>query len=381
MEPNMLGAYGPWAAALRGEAPGRLSLRSGRFADVSAWRAAARARLRELLASPDTGGVPQVTVESMAATTDGLQVQELSWALPYGPRTRAIYLRPSGARGPLPGILALHDHGGFKWFGADKIARTAAPPHPLAAEHQRLYYGDVAWANELARRGYAVLVPDAFLFGSRRVRLADVPPVIRPGLPEAEDDSIAGILAYNAWTGGHEHLVAKSLFCAGTTWPGVYVAEDERALDVLCSLPDVDAARVGCGGLSGGGLRTNFLAGLDDRVRCAVSVGLCGTWRDYMLHTCYTHTWMIYVPHLPPDLDFCEILGLRAPLPTLVLNDREDQLFTLPEMERAADMLTEVYDRAGAPGSFRCSFYPGPHKFDLPMQEEAFAWFDRWLTT
>ena len=27
----------------------------------------------------------------------------------------------------------------------------------------------------------------------------------------------------------------------------------------------------------------------------------------------------------------------------------------------------------------RCSFYPGPHKFDLDMQAEAFDWFDRWL--
>jgi DNA modification methylase len=28
---------------------------------------------------------------------------------------------------------------------------------------------------------------------------------------------------------------------------------------------------------------------------------------------------------------------------------------------------------------YQCSFYPGPHKFDGPMQAEAFAWFERWL--
>jgi len=68
-----------------------------------------------------------------------------------------------------------------------------------------------------------------------------------------------------------------------------------------------------------------------------------------------------------------------VPLPTLVLNDREDSLYTLPEMERAANMLREVFAQAGAPESYRGSFYPGPHKFDRPMQAEAFAWFDRWL--
>jgi dienelactone hydrolase len=58
-----------------------------------------------------------------------------------------------------------------------------------------------------------------------------------------------------------EHLRAKSLLCAGTTWPGVLTAEDQRALDYLCSRPDVDARRVGCGGLSAGRLRTVYLEG------------------------------------------------------------------------------------------------------------------------
>jgi hypothetical protein len=34
---------------------------------------------------------------------------------------------------------------------------------------------------------------------------------------------------------------------------------------------------------------------------------------------------------------------------------------------------------AGAADRYRCSFDPGPHKFDLAMQAEAFAWFERWL--
>ena len=40
---------------------------------------------------------------------DGLQVEELAWQLPYGPPTEAILLKPLGAKGPLPGVLALHD--------------------------------------------------------------------------------------------------------------------------------------------------------------------------------------------------------------------------------------------------------------------------------
>ncbi len=88
---------------------------------------------------------------------------------------------------------------------------------------------------------------------------------------------------------------------------------------------------------------------------------------------------MIYIPGLPPDLDYPEILGLRTPQPTLVLNNTDDQLFTIDEMRRADRMLGEVFKKAGAADRYKCVFYPGPHKFDLPMQAEAFAWFERWL--
>jgi hypothetical protein len=79
------------------------------------------------------------------------------------------------------------------------------------------------------------------------------------------------------------------------------------------------------------------------------------------------------------DLDYPEILGLNVPAAAMVLNNSQDQLFTLPEMERADRILGEVYKKAGAAEKYKCGFYPGPHKFDADMQRDAFAWFDRWL--
>lgn len=378
MQPNMLGAYGEWAASLVAEGPGPLSCRLPRWNDLEAWRPVARARVRALLAAPALSAPTDVRLHRRHSH-DGLYIEELSWQLAYGPRTQAVFLRPDGAARRLPAVLALHDHGGQKMFGAAKITRVPGEQHPVMLEHQRSYYGGAPWANALARRGYAVLVHDAFAFASRRVLLADVPPAIRGDLSDDDPFALEHIAAYNAWAAGHESILAKSLFCAGTTWPGVFLSEDQAALGVLCSRNDVDPQRVGCGGLSGGGLRTDYLAGLDDRIRCAVSVGLMTTWRDYLLNKSHTHTWMIYIPHLARELDFPEILGLRAPLPTLVQLDSEDQLFTLPEMQRADAMLRAVYDKAAASERYRCSFYPGPHKFDLAMQAEAFEWFDRWL--
>lgn len=377
MTTSQIGAYGPWASGIVEDPPSH-SFRRARWTDLDTWRSAARERLFARLAQPAAGGTPEVTVERRY-TCDGLHVEALSWQLGYGPPTKAVLLKPAGAGGPLPGVLALHDHGGDKFFGWQKIARVNDTVHPRVARSHKTLYGGRPWANALAKRGYAVLAPDVFPFASRRVLLKEVPENLRDGLPTRTPVTLEEVEAYNHWAGRHEHIMAKSLLSAGTTWPGVVLHEDQRALDVLCARPDVDADRVGCGGLSGGGLRTVLLGGADPRVKCAVTVGMMTTWRDYLLNKSHTHTWMVYVPLLARELDYPEILGLRAPLPTLVQNNRQDHLFTRSEMAKADQILRAVYQKATAGDRYRCTFYNGPHKFDVQMQEEAFDWFGAWL--
>lgn len=375
---SVIGPYGKWAASLIEKQLPSLSYRRGEWTDLRKWKKRALTRFQERLATPDIGGIPAVTVKK-TYIYDGLHIEELTWKLPYGRPTDAILLKPEKATGALPGILAFHDHGGNKYFGTRKITKTGDVQHLLMAEHQKSYYSGRAWANEIARKGYVVLVSDAFPFASRRVLLQDVPEVIRGGLNDDNPEDPKNIAAYNEWAGNHESVMAKSLFCAGTTWPGVFFAEDRIALDILCSRKDVDKERIGCGGLSGGGMRTVFMAGQDPRIKVAVCVGFMTTWKDFLLNKSYTHTWMTYVPVLPNELDFPEILGLRVPLPTLVLNDTDDDLYTVPEMKAADNILKEIYTKAKYPDRYKCSFYPGEHKFDADMQKEAFSWFDRWL--
>jgi len=377
---SVIGLYGPWAASLNENKLPSFSFRKKEFTNVDEWRKVARKRTIERISIPTIGGMPKVNVNKQY-TYDGLYIEELSWQLPYGRATEAILLKPENAKGKLPAVLAFHDHGGNKYFGTRKITKTSDQQHPTMIQHQKEYYEGAAWANEIAKRGYVVLVPDAFTFASRRVMMQDVPEFLRDGLNDNDPENPENINKYNQWAGQHEHVMAKSLFCAGTTWPAVFFAEDQKALDILCAREDVDTTRVGCGGLSGGGLRTVFMAGLDERIKCAVPVGFMTTWKDFLLNKSFTHTWMLYVPLLPNELDFPEILGLRAPLPSLVLNDEQDDLYTLQGMNDAEKILKEVYTKANAENNFKCNYYPGPHKFDKKMQADAFDWFDKWLKT
>jgi dienelactone hydrolase len=377
-EINLIGSYGPWAKSLNLEKIPSHSLRNSGIADLDFWRESTRKLVAERMGAVDLGAVPKVTVHR-SGTYEGVKFEEITYQLPYGNPTQAVILKPENSKGKLPAILGLHCHGGNKVLGLDKICRTQTDLPAHIIDHHNTYYEGRAWANEAAKLGYVVMVHDAFAFGSRRVMLEDVPQEIRRGITDFGLDTIQNINAYNSWASEHEHILAKSLFCAGTTWPAVFLAEDQMALSILASREDVDSSKLGCAGLSGGGLRTVMLGGLDPRISCAVAVGFMTTWADLLLYKSYTHTWMSYVPILPKELDFPEILGLRVPLPTLVLNDIEDNLFTLSEMKKADQILEEVYAKANASDRYKCTFHPGPHKFDKAMQEEAFTWFDKWL--
>ncbi len=382
-EKSLMGAYGNWASEMIADL-GTMSFRNTTFADVDNWKPKATSKALQFLALPDIQQTSAITVHKKYSY-DGLSIEEISWPLSNGGgAVEAIVMKPEQAKGTLPAILALHDHGGNKYFGKRKIVQCSEDRHPLIEQHQQVYYEGLAWANEVAKRGYVVMVHDVFAFGSRRVFPEDVDEVLLrehtlKDFSSEEWERPDIISEYNKWASDHEHVLSKSLFCAGTTWPGVVLAEDQIALNILCERKDVDASRIGCAGLSGGGLRTVYLGGLDHRISCAVSVGFMSTWKDFMLYKAYTHTWMLYAPLLPRFLEFPEILGLRVPLPTMVQNNIDDQLFTLSEMKMADSILTEVYKKAKAPDKYSGKFYEGLHKFDAAMQVDAFDWFDRWL--
>lgn len=376
-----LGAYNDFlVASYLGEEPLELSYRRSCFQNLAEWQARARAKVLEFIAIPDLA--VDTRTKTLASTeVSGVAVERIQYQLPFGPPTEAVLLKPAAAAGPLPGVIALHCHAGAKYFGWRKLVEDGRPIHPIIEEIRREEYEAVAWANELAKRGYLVLCHDVFSFGSRRIRVSDVPAKIRwVNVREVTEEEVSeDIQRYNAWADQHEHIVAKSLISSGLCWPSLVTFDDQAAVSVLAARPEVDPNRLGCCGLSGGGIRAVYLGGLDLRVKVAVSVGGMTTWRDLATRKGGNHTWMMWTPVLSRYLDYPEILGLRVPLPTMVQNDIDDNLWTLEEMRRADDILREVYEKAGASEYYEGRFYPGPHKFDMAMQADAFAFLDRWL--
>ncbi|MBN1643009.1 MAG: acetylesterase [Anaerolineae bacterium] len=368
-----LGVYSDWVAAARQQRALWPKAKPGRET---------QARVREVLgfcSQPET--LPEVRVEGQWER-DGLRGEALSWSVGYGPRTQAWLLQPAAASGPLPGVVALHDHGGFKFYGKAKIADGPGDVAPVLRQYRETYYGCRAYANALAREGFAVLIHDTFLWGSRRFPLTVMPDPVLNGAratvqfqPEGIPPEIA---LYNRAAADHEHVVEKYCNLLGTTLAGVVSHEDRIAVEVLRSRPEVAPDRLGCIGLSGGGNRAALLQATCDWLSAAVIVGLMSTYEALLDHN-MSHTWMFFPSGWSRYGDWPDLAACRAPSPLLVQYDLEDQLFTEEGMRAADRALAAHYAAVGAPDAYEGQFYPGPHKFDLEMQGAAFAWLKRQL--
>jgi dienelactone hydrolase len=278
-------------------------------------------------------------------------------------------------------VVALHDHGGFKYLGKGKIARGPSdPPDYVSDYYWPTYYGARPFANALAKEGFVVLVHDTFLWGSRRFPL-DLMPDWAPDAFDSLDPTTwmdtgvpREVGLYNFAAAQHEHTVEKYCNLLGTTMAGVVCHEDRIALNYLRSRDDVDGDCMGCVGLSGGGNRAGLLQATYDPLHAAVVVGLMSTYPGLLDHNVATHTWMLFPGGWARHGDWPDLVGCRAPSPLLVQYDLEDELFTVEGMRAAHERLVAIYAEAGDRTAYSGQFYPGPHKFDVEMQQAAFAW-------
>lgn len=156
-------------------------------------------------------------------------------------------------------------------------------------------------------------------------------------------------------------------------WDGI------RAIDYLMSRPDVDPARVGCAGHSGGGTLTMFISALDERVKVAV---VCegGT----------GHRWPVrfnpgasvgpsdveqnVFPGSKLGVDLCDLHVAIAPRPLLALIEDFN-----PRFDLAAEHIRQRYTQLGVPDRFAVEAANDPHAWTPKLRQATTRWFSRWF--
>ena len=304
-------------------------------------------------------------IRDTASEFEGVRITPLSWNVGWGKQTHALLLTPLDATGPLPGVLYLHSHDDLKEFGKEKVAQSTNPQLPERAMWvRRDHYGNRAPANELAKRGFAVLVHDCFPWGSRGFTLDELPPRIKEihGSDSKEESENLSVM--------FESLsLNKYLSLYGATMAGILNFDDRVALEVAKGLPEI-IGPLSVIGLSGGGCRAIFLHATNPELRAVVSTGAMATYKSMVHEHIAPHSWMFFPFDIARVAEWPEVAMLSA-TPLFVQYCADDQLFTKEGMSDAHRMLEE-HDRGE--GRYRGEFYPGRHSFTIPMQEAAFDW-------
>jgi dienelactone hydrolase len=283
-------------------------------------------------------------------------VRKVAFNLTRDSRVVACLAIPKGP-GPFPAIVLMHDHSGKFDIGKEKMIRpwnAGAEREASAQVFVQQVYESRFIGDELAARGYVCLAIDALGWGDR------------------------GGVGH-----GDQQALASNLMHLGTSFAGLIAHEDLRAAEFLASLPEVDKARIGTIGLSMGSHRAWQAAALSDRI--AVGAAICwmttleGVMRPGINRAKGHSAYSMLHPGIHRYLDFPDMASLACPKPMLFYNGSQDRLFPQDSTLAAFDKMRRVWASQGAENRLVTKMWDVPHVFNREMQEEAFAWLDRWL--
>ncbi len=353
----------------------KMSFLNDEFKDPQAWSQQAR---RTLLADlhydpPKCDPRPEVTdtVDRGTYTRQRIVINTTPDI-----RVPAYLLVPKGLNKPAPAVVALHDHGGFYFWGKEKVVQVD-PEHPELAAFKKTYYGGRSIADELARRGFVVIAPDMLHWGERGMYFEADPPRIRQW---TLDVTRQDVVDFNARSWAHEELISRTALTCGATWSGINLRDDMRVTDYLLTRPEVDPERVGCMGLSLGSVRTIFLGALHPAIRASVAVCWMAEYQPMARnHVRNGIGFTKLVPGLYGDLDWPDVGALHWPNALMTINGLKDALYPLEAARKAVDKLRRIYAKMGISEKFEGVFFDGPHEFNVEMQDQAFAWMRKQL--
>ena len=322
------------------------------------WRTLAKERLADALLLPPPRAEAYDMKILASEKRDGYTAYKIEFNLTKYSRVKAYLLVPDG-EGPHPGIVALHDHGAHFTIGKEKMVR------PFGVEQSVLDDSD-AWADNLyegqyvgdylAKNGYAVLSTDALMWGER-------------GCKEGSDNT-------------HLASVAGNMLLLGRNLAGWMTFEDSYATEFLASLPEVDADRIGCTGLSMGGYRTFMLAALSPLIKA--SVGVCWmTTQDAMMDWKYgRHERGGFANNIGGAfalLDYPDIASLACPNAMMLINGETDKLFKPHAVRQCYDTMHHVWNSQGVGDRLETHLLPQGHEMPIAVQQMALDFLNKYL--
>lgn len=270
---------------------------------------------------------------------DGYSIENVMFASRPGHWVTANLYIPDGIAAPTAAVLHLCGH------------------NPMAKQAE--LYQSVS--QHLVRAGLIVLTMDPIGQGER-LSYYDRD-VAKPGVA--------------ASTREHEYA-GRQCLPLGDCLARYFIHDAMRAVDYLCSRPEVDPAKIGATGCSGGGTQTSMLMLCDPRIAAAAPAAFIMNRESYMYAGQAQDAEQIWPGLTKLGFDHEDILMAMAPRPALVLAAQYD-FFPIEGTRRTVERTRRFWDMYD--GDARLEYFEDAcvHGYSPAMAKAAAGFFSRHL--
>ncbi len=278
-------------------------------------------------------------------TFDGYVRQHVAYEVEEGQKAFAWLFVPASLEAPAPVVMCYH--------GTSRPGKAFLAEDPYLAERPN----NMGYAVELARRGYVTFAPDQWATGERL------------GLDG-------------------EFFRTDNLYAKHPEWSleGKTAFDHMRAVDLVETLPEADASRLGAIGHSRGGCAVIYHMLHDDRVK--VGVPSCGTcphygnlWLKHYAHQLPYTTMKRFTDEIKagkdPGYDIHEVLALLAPKPLLLVSPFRDDFCKQAHLfSDVAEKVHALYEFLGQENNFSRFAHGEGHNTGPILRAAMYAFLD-----
>ncbi len=261
----------------------------------------------------------------------GYTLQKYSFELCEGLKSAVFILTPKKIEKPAPGVVALCGHG----YGVRQILNITKSGRKKHVRYFDNYQKN--FAVELVKRGCIVAAPELFGFGEARLKKD----LKKPFYISSCDELSHHLLPY------------------GLTTASVRVMQAVACAEILLGNKNVDAERLSCMGISGGGLTALYASVIDERFKKTVISGYVNTFRDSILSL--WHCPDNYIPRILEIGEIYDFAASLAPRELLIESGEKDRLFPIEASLEAHKKIAAVYSLVGAEDKLCIDVFSGKH--------------------
>jgi len=173
-----------------------------------------------------------------------------------------------------------------------------------------------------------------------------------------------------------EHCyVGNQCFLSGSSVAKYFIWDGIRAIDYLVSRKEVDPARIGVTGFSGGGTVTTYISAFDPRVKVSVPCSWSTASRRQMETKGAQDAESEFYRGLAEGITLEDLIEVRAPKPTLMTFTSRDEYLTLQGAMEAYHESKKAFDLLGQKDNLQFSEDDSKHWMTLKIRNDIYAFF------